>query len=54
MNVIAPRAEAQKQNLEIKEISGETVAEVLRRAYAMPPDVIKAANDAMSLTGTAP
>jgi tripartite-type tricarboxylate transporter receptor subunit TctC len=46
-------AEAKKQNLEIKEIPGEQVAEVIRRAYAMPPDVIKAANDAMTLTGTA-
>ena len=45
-------AEAHKQNIEIKEISGERVTEVLRRAYAMPPEVIKAANEAMSLTGT--
>ena len=45
-------AEAKKQNIEIKEISGERVAEVIRRAYAMPPEVIKAANEAMSLTGT--
>ncbi len=44
-------AEAKKQNIEIKEISGEHVAEILRRAYAMPPEVIKAANEAMSLTG---
>ena len=45
-------AEAKRQNIEIKEISGERVAEVLRRAYSMPPEVIKAANEAMSLTGT--
>jgi tripartite-type tricarboxylate transporter receptor subunit TctC len=45
-------AEANKQNIEIKEIPGERVAEVIRRAYAMPPDVIKAAKEAMSLTGT--
>lgn len=45
-------AEAKKQNIEVKEISGERVTEVLRRAYAMPPDIIKAANDAMSLSGT--
>lgn len=45
-------AEAKKQNLEIKEISGQQVSEVIRRAYAMPPEVIKAANDAMTLTGT--
>jgi tripartite-type tricarboxylate transporter receptor subunit TctC len=45
-------AEAKKQNIDINEISGERVAEVLRRAYAMPPEVIRAANDAMTLTGT--
>jgi tripartite-type tricarboxylate transporter receptor subunit TctC len=45
-------AEAQRQNIEIKEISGERVTEVIRRAYGMPPEVIKAANEAMSLTGT--
>jgi tripartite-type tricarboxylate transporter receptor subunit TctC len=46
-------AEAKRQNIEIKEITGEHVTEVLRRAYAMPADVIKAANEAMSLTGMA-
>jgi tripartite-type tricarboxylate transporter receptor subunit TctC len=45
-------AEAKKQNIEIKEIPGERVAEVIRRAYAMPPEVIKAAKAAMSLAGT--
>ncbi|MPZ39863.1 MAG: hypothetical protein GEU95_17750 [Rhizobiales bacterium] len=45
-------AEAQKQNIEIKEIPGERVAEVIRRAYAASPEVIKAAKEAMSLTGT--
>jgi hypothetical protein len=46
-------AEAHKMNLEIREIPGERVAEVIHRAYSMPPEVIKAANEAMSLTGTA-
>jgi tripartite-type tricarboxylate transporter receptor subunit TctC len=45
-------AEAQRQNIEIKEVPGERVAQVIERAYAMPPEVIKAANEAMSLTGT--
>ena len=44
-------AEAKRQNIEIKEISGERVAEVIRHAYAMPPEVIKAAKDAMNLSG---
>ena len=44
-------AEAKKQNIEIKEIPGESVAEALNRAYSMPPDVIKAAKEAMNLSG---
>ena len=44
-------AEAKRQNIELKEISGERVAEVIRNAYAMPPEVIKAAKDAMNLSG---
>jgi tripartite-type tricarboxylate transporter receptor subunit TctC len=45
-------AEAKRQKIEIKEISGERVTEVIRRAYAMPPEVIQAAKQAMSPTGT--
>jgi hypothetical protein len=43
--------EAEKQKIEIKEISGERVAEVIRRAYGMDPDVVKAAKAVMNLTG---
>jgi tripartite-type tricarboxylate transporter receptor subunit TctC len=46
-------ADAKKQQLEIKEISGEKVADLLNAAYAMPPDVVKAANEAMNLAGGA-
>jgi tripartite-type tricarboxylate transporter receptor subunit TctC len=40
-------AEAEKQHLEIKEISGARVTEVLDDAYAMPPEIAKAATAAM-------
>jgi tripartite-type tricarboxylate transporter receptor subunit TctC len=51
MNDPAFIADAKRANIEIDEISGEKVAEIVARAYAMPPDVIKSAKDAMSLTG---
>ena len=38
-------ADANKANIEIEEVSGEKVAEIIADAYAMPPDVIKAANE---------
>jgi tripartite-type tricarboxylate transporter receptor subunit TctC len=40
-------ADAKKQRLEVKEVSGEKVAQLLTAAFAMPPDVVKAANEAM-------
>ena len=46
-------ADARKQRLEVKEISGEKVAQLVTNAYAMPPDVVKAANEAMGGTGGA-
>jgi tripartite-type tricarboxylate transporter receptor subunit TctC len=46
-------ADAKRQQIEVKEISGEKVAELLNAAYAMPPDVVKAANEAMNLSGGA-
>jgi len=51
MNDPAFIAEAEKDHLEIREIAGSRVAQILNNAYAMPPDIIKAATDAMSLTG---
>jgi tripartite-type tricarboxylate transporter receptor subunit TctC len=44
-------AEAQKQGLDIADVPGEKVAQVIQDAFAMPPDIIKAANDAMSASG---
>lgn len=44
-------ADAKKANIELEEVSGDKIAGILDHAYAMPPDIIKAANDAMNLTG---
>jgi tripartite-type tricarboxylate transporter receptor subunit TctC len=52
MNDPAFIAQAEKEHLEIDEISGQRVAQILNDAYAMPADIIKAASDAMKLTGS--
>jgi len=39
--------EAKKQNLELKEYSGERVEHIIGGVYALPPDVIKAASEAV-------
>jgi tripartite-type tricarboxylate transporter receptor subunit TctC len=44
-------ADAEKAHLDLEEIEGEKIATILNRAFAMPPDVIKAAKESMSLTG---
>jgi tripartite-type tricarboxylate transporter receptor subunit TctC len=44
-------AEAERQHLEIQDVDGDTVAHLLEAAYAMSPEVVKAANEAMALTG---
>jgi tripartite-type tricarboxylate transporter receptor subunit TctC len=41
-------ADAEKQQLEIDKVSGEKVAEVIRNAYSLPPDIVAAAKEAMS------
>jgi tripartite-type tricarboxylate transporter receptor subunit TctC len=43
-------ADAKKQRIEVKEVDGEKVAKILATAFAMPPDVVKAANEAMGGT----
>ena len=40
-------AEAEKEHLEIDEVSGAEVAKILDTAFAMPPDIAKAATEAM-------
>jgi tripartite-type tricarboxylate transporter receptor subunit TctC len=44
-------AEAERQRLEIEDVSGDKIARILDAAYAMSPEVVKAANEAMALTG---
>ncbi len=44
-------ADAEKAHIETQEVSGDKVADILKRAYAMPADIIKAAKDSMSLSG---
>jgi tripartite-type tricarboxylate transporter receptor subunit TctC len=46
-------AEAAKQRIEIEEVAGDKVARIVEDAFAMPPEVIKAAKESMSLTGGA-
>src|SRR5690349_2754870 len=45
-------ADAKRQRLDIDEVAGEKVAEIVAQTFALPPDVVKAANDAMHLTGS--
>src|SRR5580704_17182447 len=51
MNDPAFIAEAERQHIEIGEVDGDKIARLLQSAYALPPDVVKAANEAMALTG---
>lgn len=44
-------AQAEKQHLEIDEVTGAEVAQVLDDAFAMPPDIAKAASAAMRASG---
>ncbi len=47
MNDPAFIAQAEKENLEIGEVSGPDVAQILNEAFALPPDVLKAAATAI-------
>ena len=44
-------SDAAKAHVDLDEVDGEKLARILARAYAMPPDIIKAANESMNLTG---
>jgi tripartite-type tricarboxylate transporter receptor subunit TctC len=44
-------AEANKHRLEIEEVSGKEVAEIIRSSFTLPPDVIKAAAEASEVKG---
>jgi tripartite-type tricarboxylate transporter receptor subunit TctC len=45
-------AEAKRQRLDIDEVAGEKVAAIIATTFALPPETVKAANDAMHLTGS--
>jgi len=46
-------AEADRQHLEIAEVDGDKIARLLQGSFQLSPDVVKAANEAMALTGAA-
>jgi tripartite-type tricarboxylate transporter receptor subunit TctC len=47
------RADAARMGLEINGVDGEKVAKLLQDAYALPPDVVKVAAEAMNMSGAA-
>jgi tripartite-type tricarboxylate transporter receptor subunit TctC len=51
MNDPAFVAEAAREHLDILEVSGTNVAKILDDAFALPPEITKAAKDAMNLAG---
>jgi tripartite-type tricarboxylate transporter receptor subunit TctC len=44
-------ADAAKAHIDLDEVDGDKLAKILARAYAMPAEIIKAANESMNLTG---
>jgi len=52
MNDLAFIAEARRQHLEIAEVDGARVAKIVAGAYALPPDIVKAATEAMNEAAT--
>jgi tripartite-type tricarboxylate transporter receptor subunit TctC len=44
-------AEAKKERIELDEVSGEKIQQIVEEAFKLPPDVVKAANEAMNMTG---
>ncbi len=52
MNDPAFLEEAKRQKLETEEVSGERLQKILQDAFRLPADVVKAANEAMNLTGS--
>lgn len=44
-------AAAKKQHLDIDKVSGQEVEQIIKNAYALPPDVIKAASAATKVAG---
>jgi tripartite-type tricarboxylate transporter receptor subunit TctC len=45
-------AEAARQRLDVEEVTGEQVAAIIARTFALPAEVVRAASEAMNLTGS--
>jgi len=44
-------AEARRQRLDIEEVTGEQVAAIIARTFALPAEIVRAASEAMNLSG---
>jgi tripartite-type tricarboxylate transporter receptor subunit TctC len=44
-------AEAKRQRIDVKEVPGERIEQVMREAYATPAEIIKLANESLNLAG---
>jgi tripartite-type tricarboxylate transporter receptor subunit TctC len=45
-------AQAKKEHLEVNEVSGDDVADIIKTAFDLPKDVIEEATEAMNITGS--
>jgi len=45
------RADARRLRLEVKEVSGARIKRIIAKAFALPPDIVRAANEAMTVSG---
>ena len=45
-------AQAERERVQIGPVTAERVHQVLETAYAMPADVVKAANEALNIAGS--
>jgi tripartite-type tricarboxylate transporter receptor subunit TctC len=48
------KAEAAKTRLDLDEVSGDRLQQIIAETFELPPDIVKAANAAMNLTGSGP
>jgi tripartite-type tricarboxylate transporter receptor subunit TctC len=44
-------ADAKRQRIEVKEVPGEKVEEIIAATFAMPPEIVKIATESMNLAG---
>jgi tripartite-type tricarboxylate transporter receptor subunit TctC len=45
-------AQAEKEHIEVSEVSGEDVADIIKTAFELPKDVVEEATEAMNMTGS--